>query len=72
MWSCPCGAEHRDKPYAYEAMELLRQAGYSEEIPVRVLELGCWSVPRLYILLHGLKGHELPELAARYGWAKAA
>lgn len=31
---------------------------------------GAWLVPRHYIALHGIAAKDLPQLAARYGWAR--
>lgn len=62
--TCPCGDAHEA---LLPLLAVLRDV--PPTIPVTTLA-GSWAVPRLYIAAHGLKGFEVPMLAARYGWAR--
>jgi hypothetical protein len=67
--ACPCGEVHELSARvraAYEAVTGGLPADAKIEIEGRV-----WSVPKIYIAVHGLKAGELPALAEKYGWAPA-
>jgi hypothetical protein len=65
---CPCGEVH-ELPASVRAAYESATAGLSPLVAVRVPDVGCWLVPRIYIAVHGLKAGELPALAGRYGFA---
>jgi len=66
---CACGEVH-ELSAAVRAAYGTVTGGLPSSVPVRVPDVGCWLVPRIYIAVHGLKAEELPALAERYGFAR--
>lgn len=65
---CDCGRTlqlHYRDPEKLKAMMCLI-ASQGPTVPVN-----GYMVPRHYLALHGVRPRELPELAKRYGWARA-
>lgn len=65
---CPCGQHlHYSNPLDEMAVqELVNRLGVVQKVEVTGLR-PVW-VPRHYIALHGVTGHDLSGLAARYKW----
>lgn len=63
---CPCGSVHLMSPAGYEGF-LASTAGRPPTITA-TSRSGAWTVPRIYIALHGLTAWQLPRLADLYSW----
>jgi hypothetical protein len=64
---CPCGRPlHYPNPRT-EAYVRDRIAANGPTVTVHT-SAGVYAVPRHYIALHGLKVHEIAELAKKYGF----
>jgi hypothetical protein len=72
MIDCPCGipveAHGRDSLQLVAALRIIGQVGPLVRVTAREGE--TYVVPRIYIALHGVKGHELRGLARKYGWER--
>ena len=68
--NCPCGTVHPMSDGAFMKLAAVT-AGQPATIRVGAPGVGMWLVPRVYIVCHGLKADELPELAGRYGFERA-
>jgi hypothetical protein len=66
---CPCG-EIYELPAAARAAYAAVTAMVPPDVVAETPD-GRWSVPRIYIAVHGLKAAELPELADRHGFPSA-
>lgn len=70
---CDCGRtlklHYRDPANYWRVQKLVEEMGPT--VRLSVLGIGAWYVPRHYIAAHGVKAREVPQLAAKYGWAVA-
>lgn len=67
MKPCPCGEQHDP---AVEMAAAYFENTFGETVVVTT-PAGSWHVPRRWIAIHGLKGADVPALAAKYGWTAA-
>jgi len=65
---CPCGMPlHYTDPHVQDLVEQ-QIAELGECTTIMIMQTGRkYRVPRHYIMLHGVKGYELPRLAGQYG-----
>ena len=65
---CACGLPlHYGSPRLRELVQVLIDRAGSPYVPVSY-QGRTWMVQRHYIALHGLKSHELQELARKYAF----
>jgi len=66
---CPCGQVHQVTTDSWEAIqEMLQDRPPGIEV---ITPAGTWTVPRMWIALHGYRPGETAALAARHGWSRA-
>jgi hypothetical protein len=63
---CPCGKPHTLSGDAWDSYRRIT-AGKPPTVMLTVAARS-WLVPRIWIAVHGIRGREIPALAARYGW----
>jgi hypothetical protein len=65
--TCPCGEDHSARPGWPSTVDIVTKLGPLIDVTTPA---GTWRVPRVFILMHGLKAMELAALADKYGWEK--
>lgn len=65
---CACGRplHYTDPKIRYYVEKMVAELG--PEVTISIAGFGAWKVPRHFIALHQIIGHQLPALARRYGF----
>jgi hypothetical protein len=62
---CVCGDDHTGSFHWPVIKDIVNE--YGETVSITLA--GCtYTVPRVWIAMHGLKASELSDLAKKYGW----
>jgi hypothetical protein len=69
LYTCPCGQDHRGSAHWSTVQEMIDRLGATIRV---VIGENVYEVPRIYIAVHGIIGHEVPGLAKQYGWTVQA